>query len=309
MTNAQTRERRHRATAPAEHAAGCGDGCGAPLLGRSAGWLRGPALGSWEDVPEYQRRPFILGGYRLDTEGCLPCLRSAASLHNETVNIWSHALGILVVAAWLRAVLSQEGGIGADGLDGWLVVGLALVTVNCLFWSAFYHTRHCDVEAVCYGCFYFDLGGVVLLLGASLAVGIALGFKCMPAARSVYLLGVLAEICVMAAVASWSSAPDSLRAKVFAACGLLGLVPAAHFLLVAPGPLVEVMLPRLLGVLLAYLGGAVVYVLRCPESWLPGRFDYLGQSHNLWHLCVLAGMLTWLDAMQRVAALQAVLPC
>jgi adiponectin receptor len=35
------------------------------------------------------------------------------------------------------------------------------------------------------------------------------------------------------------------------------------------------------------MGGVVVYVLRWPERRWPGRFDIVGQSHQLWHVFIL----------------------
>lgn len=35
-----------------------------------------------------------------------------------------------------------------------------------------------------------------------------------------------------------------------------------------------------------------------PERWLHGWFDYVGGSHNIWHLAVLGGILFHYMAMQ-----------
>ena len=40
---------------------------------------------------------------------------------------------------------------------------------------------------------------------------------------------------------------------------------------------------------LCYIVGAVIYILRVPERFKPGIFDYIGNSHNIFHLFVLAG--------------------
>jgi adiponectin receptor len=41
-------------------------------------------------------------------------------------------------------------------------------------------------------------------------------------------------------------------------------------------------------------GGAVLYALKWPEKSFPGRFDFFGNSHNIFHFCVLVGQfLTW----------------
>jgi adiponectin receptor len=41
-----------------------------------------------------------------------------------------------------------------------------------------------------------------------------------------------------------------------------------------------------------------VYASKFPERWWPGRFDFIGSSHNLWHLGVLFAMWGGFSAMQ-----------
>merc|ERR1712113_29850 len=101
-------------------------------------------------------------------------------------------------------------------------------------------------------------------------------------------------------------ADDNTRASAFAVCGVSGIVPAIHFCFIGQSLEVITLLPYLGGILVFYLGGVGIYVSRLPERRWPGRFDYCGQSHNLWHLCVLAGECTWLVGMQRLAALHSV---
>ena len=45
------------------------------------------------------------------------------------------------------------------------------------------------------------------------------------------------------------------------------------------------------------------YASRVPERWAPGRFDLVLQSHQLWHLCVLAAIFAWYDGILRARAL------
>ena len=38
-----------------------------------------------------------------------------------------------------------------------------------------------------------------------------------------------------------------------------------------------------------YIFGAILYALRFPESKWPRTFDYFGNSHQIFHLCVVIG--------------------
>ncbi len=46
---------------------------------------------------------------------------------------------------------------------------------------------------------------------------------------------------------------------------------------------------------LFYIVGAVIYILRIPERFKPGLFDYIGNSHNIFHLFVLLGVACHYD--------------
>ena len=50
--------------------------------------------------------------------------------------------------------------------------------------------------------------------------------------------------------------------------------------------------------LMVYMTGALVYASKIPERWFPGVFDYIGGSHNMWHVAVLGGILFHYSAMQ-----------
>ena len=52
-----------------------------------------------------------------------------------------------------------------------------------------------------------------------------------------------------------------------------------------------------------YAAGFGFYASRVPERWAPGRFDLVLQSHQLWHLCVLAAIFAWYDGILRARAL------
>lgn len=40
-----------------------------------------------------------------------------------------------------------------------------------------------------------------------------------------------------------------------------------------------------------YVAGAVIYAMRIPERWYPGRFDLCGLSHNIWHIMIIIAAL------------------
>lgn len=41
--------------------------------------------------------PYLLTGYRINYNSCKKVIKSLFECHNETFNIWSHLLGVLVI--------------------------------------------------------------------------------------------------------------------------------------------------------------------------------------------------------------------
>ncbi len=39
-----------------------------------------------------------------------------------------------------------------------------------------------------------------------------------------------------------------------------------------------------------YIAGCIIYICRFPERKFPGIFDYVGSSHNIWHIMVFIGI-------------------
>ena len=56
-------------------------------------------IGTWEEAPEFLHdNEFLLRGYRINFNTVGRVLRSLFMWHNETVNIWTHLIGIILCA-------------------------------------------------------------------------------------------------------------------------------------------------------------------------------------------------------------------
>lgn len=74
------------------------------------------------------------------------------------------------------------------------------------------------------------------------------------------------------------------------AFGLSGVVPAIHYV-IREGLFTQIDRASigwlvLMGIL--YIIGAMVYALRIPEKWFPGKCDIWFQSHQIFHVLVIA---------------------
>jgi adiponectin receptor len=90
-----------------------------------------------------------------------------------------------------------------------------------------------------------------------------------------------------------------LRVGFFVALATTGALPLFQLYLTHGADFVYDFYSPIAESLLVYLLGACVYASKVPERWYPGMFDYIGGSHNLWHMAVLGGILFHYTAMQQ----------
>lgn len=151
--------------------------------------------------------------------------------------------------------------------------------------------------------------GISLLIVGSFIPWIYYGFYCRREPKITYIamvsvLGVGAII-----VSLWDKFSESryrpLRAGVFVAMGLSGIVPAMHFVYTdgMTQLIDETGFYWLVAMAALYLFGALLYATRTPERFFPGKFDIWVsvrrsvdvlqfQSHQLFHLCVVVAAFT-----------------
>jgi adiponectin receptor len=73
--------------------------------------------------------------------------------------------------------------------------------------------------------------------------------------------------------------------------GLSGIAPLVNGVIIYGYPLAKVnfVVTRVILMGALYLIGAFIYAFRIPERWWPGKFDIIGQSHQIFHVLVVAG--------------------
>ena len=51
---------------------------------------------------------------------------------------------------------------------------------------------------------------------------------------------------------------------------------------------------------LLYLFGFICFIFRLPERLFPGKLDMIGNSHNIWHICIVYGSWIWWKGLVNV---------
>ncbi|KAF5659651.1 IZH3 [Fusarium circinatum] len=259
---------------------------------------------SYDDLPSpWRNNPHIHKGYRF-TESKLECVRSAFNLSNELVNIWSHALGLILVLAIALYFYPNTANFTLSTKSDVFVAGvffvMACLTLVC---STVWHTMNAvaDVDAISiFAC--VDYTGISLLIAASIMTTEYTAFYCDPVSRYIYM-GLTAFLGIGGVILPWHprfNGADMAWARVafFVGLALTGFMPMVQLGWTHGLDFVYNFYSPISKSMLVYFTGAVVYASKIPERWFPGCFDYVGGSHNLWHAAVLGGILFHYSAMQ-----------
>ncbi|KAF2861106.1 HlyIII-domain-containing protein [Piedraia hortae CBS 480.64] len=259
---------------------------------------------TYDMLPEPWRvNPHILHGYRF-SETPLECVRSVFGLHNEAFNIWSHFIGLIVVlctAFWLYpstpAYLSS-----VSKTDIFIAGCFFFAAAKCLVCSTLWHAMSSiSNQSLMERFACVDYTGISLLVAASILTTEYTAFYCEPLSRNAYMITTIV-LGGAGTVLPWH--PTFNRADMnWARVGFYSSLAATGFI-----PVLQLIYERgwektiffyapLAKSVVVYSLGACMYASKIPERWLPGRFDYVGGSHNLWHLAVLGGILFHYTAM------------
>ncbi|XP_013790183.2 progestin and adipoQ receptor family member 3-like [Limulus polyphemus] len=255
----------------------------------------------YDQAPDYlKHNPFIHSGYRvyLSTQ---ECARSLLWWSNETLNIWSHIIGFVFFLGLLiynsLVVIPQLHPFFEDAFINTCVIISFLVTT---FFSVIYHTFGCCSESAYAKWLHWDLAGITATLAAIVTSGVHYGFHCFPEMKVFYLsiIGLLTAGALILHFHSYfqTNTFHYLRVSLFVLWAVFGVVPTFHCFHLYGGydnPIMQTLLPRI-GVMYLLCGtGFAFYITRFPECCFPGRVDFVGSSHQVWHVLIIAAMYWW----------------
>ncbi|KAF2361276.1 AdipoR/hemolysin-III-related [Trinorchestia longiramus] len=248
--------------------------------------------------------PYIKTGYRPQLSPW-QAFQSLFIWSNETINIWSHLMGLFVFIGllWYDFVFVVSD-TKIIKLPHDMIVGIFILFsfMTCMSMSALYHTLNCVSADACRRWFSMDIMGISLAFYAVFVSGIFYGFWCPQhmMQRNLYLVlvtSVFACSLLFVLIPSLSGEEwQAARWRLFAGWAASGVLPTAHWLLLhmsSSNPIVQVFLPRI--VIMYLISGAAlfIYTYKLPEKLFPGYFDRVGSSHQLWHVLVATALVYW----------------
>ncbi|NXE20963.1 PAQR3 protein, partial [Ardeotis kori] len=228
--------------------------------------------------------------------------RSLFILSNETVNIWSHLLGFLLFFTLgiydLTAVLPAAGASRED----FVICSVCLFCFQvCMLCSVGYHLFCCHrSEKTSRRWMALDYAGISIGILGCYVSGVFYAFYCNSYWRQVYLITVLAMILAVFFAQIHPSYLTQqwhrLRSIIFCSVSGYGIIPTVHWVWLNGGigaSIVQEFAPR---VVVMYFIAAVAflfYISKVPERYFPGQLNYLGSSHQVWHVLAVVMLYWW----------------
>uniref|UniRef100_A0A9J7WXF7 Progestin and adipoQ receptor family member Vb n=2 Tax=Cyprinus carpio TaxID=7962 RepID=A0A9J7WXF7_CYPCA len=231
-------------------------------------------------VPKAFHEDSIISGYRHPRSSATDCVLSLFQLTNETLNVWTHFLPTWYFLWKLMTVLLMENAL-YDAYTWPLLVFLFSCCVYPLA-SSCAHTFSTMSTCARHICYFFDYGALSLY---SLGKG--------GTHRHIHFSTLSSLACYRNYCHKDKSPRLSkvLRILAFAFPYLFDNIPLFYrlFLCVGEGCTDnEANSIHVHHTLLAYLT-AFLFATHLPERLAPGRFDYIGHSHQLFHVCAIIG--------------------
>ena len=277
---------------------------------------------NYRDLPQWMKdneNELIFTSYRKPTHSYHLSLKTIWHLHNETVNIWTHLLGtILFLCILLPLFLTYTilaPTIHPSPLDTLFITLYHVGVTTCFFLSSTFHTFSSHSPVTQRSTNTLDHIGIILVIDTSTLSMIHFTFHCSSYhhLRNTYMAisTFLALLCIILTLYPF---PLSLHFKPHISkpnlqaenhkiykwfshslLGLSSFLPLLHaFTLYSPTHL-QARASALYFTSLALINcaGGVIYILRIPERWIPGKCDTWGGSHAIMHILVVIGAGVW----------------
>ncbi|GFO23192.1 adiponectin receptor protein [Plakobranchus ocellatus] len=270
-------------------------------------WAAGWNVAHHHTLPDWLKdNDFLLRGHRVPTNSFMACFKSIFRIHTETGNIWTHLLGMIAFLG-IAAYFLTRPSIEIQWQEKAVFSAFFMGAILCMTFSWVFHTVYCHSERV--GRFFnkLDYCGIALLTIGSFVPWLYYSFYCRLEPKVTYLALIifLGTICIVVSMWDKFAQPQyrPLRAGVFIALGLSGVVPAMHYV-ITDGfwhAINFAALGWLVLMALLYIVGAVIYAARIPERIFPGKFDIWFQSHQIFHVFVIAAAFVHYHGISEIA--------
>lgn len=260
-------------------------------------------------IPAEMRIPYIFSGYRRTHQPWSYYLSSIFHIHNETLNIWTHLIGSLIISYQIYTYYSIYS--DAESELRWTVLGYGVCAVSALVCSSIAHLFHSKSRHINYTVFLFDYLGVCFWVygtGIMTVYGISEP-SIYPLVKDYYLkwqcfCTLVNYINICAAKLWYARDLGNPRRTIMVVGGIGGQftmnsVPFSwrYYKCMVDQQCHLSSLNHVTYVILMFGLVALLFMLRQPEKSWPGKFDIIGGSHQVFHVAVIFAQTLELSAL------------
>mmetsp|Transcript_22423 Transcript_22423/g.32303 ORF Transcript_22423/g.32303 Transcript_22423/m.32303 type:complete len:314 (-) Transcript_22423:730-1671(-) len=246
------------------------------------------------EVPVWMQHAGILTGYRQPQKTLRACATTIFSLHNESINIWTH----LLAAAWMLWVFFDIAWTKLHRSD--IVVefamGAMILSAACAYLgSVAFHTFGCHNEDTYEKVHLIDQKGVLAHIITSNSGAVSVLLQKFPLCRAVVLvLSVVSYLVGRHLTKMYITRKEASKRNYLFSLYMFG-TPAVLLILVGivDVQLLVQFLQLLAPVSVINICAFTFFFSKWPESKFPGKFDFLFHSHAFWHTLIPISFTVW----------------
>lgn len=244
------------------------------------------------------RDPFITAGYRRPGCAFWPCFTTLFTIHNETVNIWSHFLGMIFFVAFCVPVFILHNPLQDSFV--WPLLAFSAGIVTMLLMSSTAHLFNSMSLKARHICFFLDYAAISTY---TFTAGQVFFFYSRPTNSGLFLLqsaplflGISALISASstyfccASRHTWHNHKFIIRTGTYALTWFFNTLPFLWRIMVCDGVIDcnPSAYRYFIRQFLCFFIAAISNASKIPERFIPGWFNIFGQSHHFMHvLCAL----------------------
>ena len=266
------------------------------------GRAREQGLIQYEDLPgPWRVNPHIVRGYRF-SESKIDCVRSIFNFSNEFVNIWSHAIGLIIVLSIaFHFYPSSVNFSQSSQLDVFFAAIFFFAACKCLVCSCMWHTMSSIAEQGLmerFAC--VDYTGISLLIAASIMTSEYTAFYCEPVSQWTYII-LTATLGVGGVILPWHprfnrADMNWFRVLFYISLALTGFAPVFQLCMTRGTAWTRYFYAPIVKSITVYLVGALVYASQVSSN-RPSN-DVYGMAD--WIRCLSGGCMAGLTILGEV---------
>ncbi|KAJ6252040.1 progestin and adipoq receptor family member 3 [Anaeramoeba flamelloides] len=224
------------------------------------------------------------------------CFKTALTRwHNETINIATHFFGGLFFLIMLATLPFLDWFQKTKLFAKFSIMLFLLCTSICLFSSAIFHVLKCHSAALRKTVLKMDINGIIIQEMGVFVIFFYYGLKESQLWRTIHIIiyvsfGCLLSICYWTIPILFQN--QNLRSVILTFSAVYGFGPIIQGSLSLDSDFRNELFIRIAIMYVFYGLGLFFFLSKVPERFTKnGYFDYIGASHQIWHLLVIAGPL------------------